>query len=504
MLKEFVNCFTRLLDFLAVVVLLLIVLVSISRPLLSYDTWYYHLSFSSYLLDIGNGKDAFIMAPSVNYRLMGFPLFSELIQGILWKYSGYINSITLINSVTLLSFILCLNRFLKINLFLLVAGLLSMPVIGIHAISSYNDLFSGLLIASQFILSAYLYKNNITNRKQNNNFNYKIALMIYCIVTIFAGNTKFMSWAISIFISLSLILVILFKTKLKRIRLVVVIFFIMILASSTIIKNIIKYDNPFYPINYKIPLINTKLKGHEKQFESYPGYANSLGVLKRPVYFFLSITEIDWFIRDVKSKYNIDSNTGDNPGKYQRARTGGLWGIYILVNILIFTYCIVTIKRKSLNTASYEKYLISMFLALSLVTSFMPQSHQVRYYLYWPILLVFFNLYMLTLILHKNVMYWAVGIFYISSMICSHTLLNVKGYKLNPYPLRIYNKSYFRSHLNKDILSILDKNKNICLNSKFNPHQFKYSQAVIGGNHKIEQLHHSWEKCRVFKEYPDY
>src|SRR5262249_46470106 len=123
------------------------------------------------------------------------------------------------------------------------------------------------------------------------------------------------------------------------------------------------------------------------QNRQYPTYTESLGWLARPANWILSITEIDWKIRGVKAVYSIDSFTGDNPERYGPARTGGFWGAFMIISMGLGVPLFAHTARLNPDAFKRHGFLFSSFLLISALTAFMPQSHELRYYLYWPIFL---------------------------------------------------------------------------------------------------------------------
>ena len=140
--------------------LLGMVALSFARPLIPWDSWAYHFPFSAQLLNINHYSQSFGLEQSLQVRYEGFPLIAEFLQGLFWLATNSISSTALLNSLSLCLFIWCAHRFGKAHLTILVFGMLSIPMIAIHATSTYIDLFFGIGVAFQYLFSVIIYKKN--------------------------------------------------------------------------------------------------------------------------------------------------------------------------------------------------------------------------------------------------------------------------------------------------------------------------------------------------------
>ncbi|HXE89001.1 MAG TPA: hypothetical protein VN524_19610, partial [Hyphomicrobiaceae bacterium] len=123
--------------YLAWAALALVVVSSLARPFIPFDSWYYHLPFSAHLWNIGNARETLLFSPGIQELYAGFPLVAELLQGGLWWLSGTISAATLLNSLGLALFIFVAARATKADLPVLTFGILSVPLVVIHSVSTY-------------------------------------------------------------------------------------------------------------------------------------------------------------------------------------------------------------------------------------------------------------------------------------------------------------------------------------------------------------------------------
>jgi hypothetical protein len=142
--------------YLALAILALVVVSSVTRPSIPFDSWYYHLPFSAHLWNIGNARETLLFSPGIQELYAGFPLLAELLQGGLWWLSGTIAAATLLNSLGLALFIFAAVRVTKADFPILTLGILSVPLVVIHSVSTYIDLFSALLICLQVLAASLI------------------------------------------------------------------------------------------------------------------------------------------------------------------------------------------------------------------------------------------------------------------------------------------------------------------------------------------------------------
>src|SRR6185436_12133602 len=67
---------------------------------------------------------------------------------------------------------------------------------------------------------------------------------------------------------------------------------------------------------------------------------------------------------------------------------GGFFNLYVLANLVLLALRAIREKEGPARRAA------AAFAALTVVTSVMPQSHELRYYLYWMLVLVALNLWL--------------------------------------------------------------------------------------------------------------
>lgn len=111
--------------------------------------------------------------------------------------------------------------------------------------------------------------------------------------------------------------------------------------------------------------------------------------LPEAVNFLLSASELDWTMRGVAPWYNVDSVSGRTPKRGPPSRTGGWGSVFVLFNGGVLLLQLVTLGRLADRR---QKLLIILAALLTLVTAFMPRAHELRYWLYLPLVVLPTNL----------------------------------------------------------------------------------------------------------------
>jgi hypothetical protein len=151
-----------------------------------------------------------------------------------------------------------------------------------------------------------------------------------------------------------------------------------ILIFATPIKNVALYGNPFYPIKIQVAGI---VLNHKLTPDTY-----SEG--NRPQKWLQSILEIN------TPKWSTDQWNGGDEKYLDRA--GGFFGAYVVFNLLLLLG--LTIREQLLNRKSTEQKsrqaiaALTTILLVSLIPANFPQSHELRYFMFWMITLVSLNL----------------------------------------------------------------------------------------------------------------
>jgi hypothetical protein len=151
---------------------------------------------------------------------------------------------------------------------------------------------------------------------------------------------------------------------------------------ASLVKNTIVFGNPFYPIGFSI-------FGMTLPHTLMPGVTTPLYLRDAPqsLRWLLSIFEFRAY--DARRPVLWTGEQGYLPDGVPADRMGGYFFVYVIFSLLLFA----TLVRR--NRARPGRVAAGFFVLLSALTSLLPQSHELRYYMYWIIVLITLNFYLL-------------------------------------------------------------------------------------------------------------
>lgn len=351
----------------------------------SWDTLWYHLPFAARLLSIV--PDTSIQfSSSIEDRYLGFPLFAEYLQGLIWLVTKRPETTNLVAFFSLATYFLFLRLYFKVPLHLAALGLLAVPAVHIHASLSYVDLIGNLAVAT---LLMTLFATYISRRVPT-----FLDVSLASLAVAAAINTRFQLAPIAGLGLAILVLKLVWPSKTaagvyikSRGPQLLLLALALPIIFFTPLKNLWLHSNPFFPI--KINVAGLELPG-----TATPGNFSPIPLLETPrsLRWFYSVLELSPgpFIQPKRSQiplvqpvWSVDQWTDPHHPGYLM---GGTFGAYMLFNLAFLSMLAWKIRSPEIRIG------LVMLAMLSLVTSFFPESHIVRYYMYWPIILVSLNL----------------------------------------------------------------------------------------------------------------
>lgn len=342
----------------------------------NYDVGWYHLPFAARIWGIVPAE-SFSSENIVEYRYAGFPLLTHFFQGLLWKLSGRVQAANLVGYLSLIVYFLTLRSFFQVPLYLSTIAIFAIPAVLTHASTSFVDLPGNVGAAVLMMMIYRFFSQSQLPSKPELLFAFLGAAM--------AANTKpqlqplifVLFWVAGIRLGW-----LYFKYtasgKRRLWQTVILAAIASILIFATPIKNVALYGNPFYPIKIQVAGI---VLNHKLTPETY-----SEG--NRPQKWLQSILEIN------TPRWSTDQWNGGNEKYLDRA--GGFFGAYVVFNLLLLLG--LTIREQLLNRKSTEQKsrqaiaALATILLVSLIPANFPQSHELRYFMFWMITLVSLNL----------------------------------------------------------------------------------------------------------------
>jgi hypothetical protein len=146
----------------------------------------------------------------------------------------------------------------------------------------------------------------------------------------------------------------------------------------TPLANLVTHANPYYPI--RVEIRGHVLEGPEAPYASSPTW---LVDAPQPVRFAASLVEIGARPMSDTRRWTIDQwMPSDAPGY----RMGGFFGAYVLVQLAVLGV------RALRDPSRVCRVTTAGFAAFTALVAVLPQSHELRYYMSWMIVLVATNL----------------------------------------------------------------------------------------------------------------
>lgn len=344
---------------------------------ISADSWGYHLPFAARLWGIA-GRDSYRFNSNLEAVYSGFPHSIEFIQGLFWKLSGRVQAANFVCLLSLVLFCFISKAVLKVRWQYVMLALIAIPLVQIHATSDYVDLPVNLCVATLIIIC---YKWFVEVRRVTN-LEFSLALF----AAILAANGKFQMVLISIVLFSAIFWARVsrgteFRTVLAKPGRTAAILSIwaacIVLVGFTPLKNCIIHGNPFFPV--KITLLGNNLPYAGEQQAGYTFSTQRFDVAANAARWVSSVFELknepfSWSIDQWNSQADV-------------SRTGGFFGAFMAANLLLLVGKLIFKPGAKLWR---ERFFWFLFIFL---TASAPRSLELRYYMYFSIVLVTLNLY---------------------------------------------------------------------------------------------------------------
>jgi hypothetical protein len=334
----------------------------------AWDVWYYHLPFAGRIVGILDAS-SFTFGRANQARYDGFPLFGELLQGLLWRITGRPECATFVAFAALPGLAWFLKKTFDVPWHVSVLAFLAIPLVQIHATGCYVDLPANAWVT---MLALLAYRQLVLREPPSLR-----VLLGGSALAIATANTKFQLVPVVMVSAAVLVATALRRDAKRRMRLLVIAIAVP-LVLATPIKNAIRHGNPVWPV--EIHLLGKSLPHAEGAYSSSPVWLEDA---PRPVRWAASVLELGLHPIASHARWSIDQWTPPSEPGY---RMGGFFGAYVIVNLASLLFA-------ALSRRTREAKVATLFAAgASIVASLMPQSHELRYYLFWMLLLVALNL----------------------------------------------------------------------------------------------------------------
>ena len=337
----------------------------------TFDTWGYHLPFAARIWNIVP-ESQFI---NMEERFRGFPLLGEFFQGFLWLITQRVQSANLVGFFSLVLYSYFLKTYFQIPYYLSAIALLAVPLIQAHAANSYVDLIGNVFLAMTIVMTYVLFqKRTLPSRRDllviflagvgSSNSKPQLEPLVFIVLVFIALRIIWLHWRNSTY-----------RNQLSKwlFKAIPVAFLASLVIFATPIKNIAIHGNPFYPV--RIEIAGRVLNHALPMYNDAPGYLADAPKAQRWLYSILEINSAHW---------NHDQYS-QNP---DRNRMGGFFGSYVVFQVLLLIYLII-------RNPNRDTYMAATVVAvMSAIAANFPQSHELRYFMYWMMVLISLNLYL--------------------------------------------------------------------------------------------------------------
>lgn len=452
-----------LMKWVSVLVLVLIAIKSLVDVDKAWDVWSYHMPFAGVLWGM-TSPETLLFDSDIQVRFEGFAMFGEWLQGFFWFITGHFEAGNLVGFLSFLLYLFFLKSQFNIPVYLSTISLLAVPLIQMHAVSSYVDLPGSLAVSVLIMMTYKLYsrpdevcKNDI----------YLLFLGSAC-----AANIRLklipVVFLILLFTIPKLIKIYIHKIKLGSHKLpnknLVYIVFIgaFLIIFATPIKNTLINGNPVYPV--KIQIGDITLNHAEPIYKSpkIPGQNTPRFVIW--LYSIFEFIPMALFFKHwVINAWWLWVGT----------RFGGYFGAYVLFHLIFFCGLLKN------NWSRDAKILGILFIIMTAISSLMPSSQQVRYYMFWMIVLISINLHLVCKFSKERKVAKFLNIQSISLAACSALLIVVIFTKAVNVSPKFYSVDDFKSdYIKPKLLTSLQNNEGSCVSRRQIPLFYLYSSAL--------------------------
>ncbi len=330
-----------------------------------WDTFAYHIPGAA---ELGGLGIPFTPRGIPNVFLDGFPPLPHFVQGLLWRMTGSINATGVAGFLALCLFMTYCHLKLRAPWWLVTLISLTAPLVIIHSAASYVDLFgNALLAAGVSTVFAFL----LVPEKADHEL-----LALGALGLAGAAWSKYILTPVSAVFLLvfGLITVIKPPGKIVRMRAFLILLACSALAAIPYIRNLSVFGNPFWPL--RVPVASSHFP--------YYLFAPGKPMLARPYdwrgegqsfVFLQSLLEAGHPTSyEHRPRWIIDQGNAD-----VAFRAGGFWYVGVIAFLSALLWVAFRLQARKGKAATL------FWLGLLSFVSFLPQSNELRYFLFLPL-----------------------------------------------------------------------------------------------------------------------
>jgi hypothetical protein len=307
-------------------------------------------------------------------RYASFPAAAEFVKGVMWRVTGNPEAPNFLALFSLIALVAYLQVSWRVPWYWSTVAFLAIPLVQAHATSEYIDLSPNVAIAIACLVLLKLQLEPDSWTWGN--------LLTFGAATIYAANAKLLLLPVSGILCAVLGVMFLFREHrrggmFRRAALMGSGWLVVlgVLVSATAVKNTVEFGNPVYPV--PLHVLGVALPGTERtDADTAPPYLHKVPGALRWV---LSVGEYS-ALDERPIPYTLDQGSVRPDAK--SIRMGGYSVAYVLLSLCFFFVAVGRAPGRQ-----RRPYLLT-FGALSLLVAVQPASYELRYYMFWMLVLV--------------------------------------------------------------------------------------------------------------------
>ena len=335
-----------------------------------WDTLAYHWIFAARAAGICDSH-CFGMPPLMEALYDGFPKLIHWLQGLLWRVTGTPAAGDVVNIAAVVALIAYLRARFAVPLAWGWLALLAIPAVQIGLTSTYVDVaVNAPVVIALLVMLRMLIAPDDDHRVD-------VAVALASLGVAVAGKflmvpVAFLTWWT--IMGLATRTPSMIGVKRRGVAFVMLAAAGAIVMFPTLARNAVEHANPFYPVGVKVGPV--RLPG---PFPMYQPNTVSLAWADspQPIRWLVSVGEYDSF-RGRPLPWTIGQ--GDVPHESPSFRMGGYFVGYVLGALAMLAW--------AARSARSARWAAAMMIALTALCAWSPASHELRYYMFWMMMLV--------------------------------------------------------------------------------------------------------------------
>ncbi len=481
------------LKLISIVLLLSMFLKAVIEVRTDFDSWWYHLPWAANLWGIVT-TDHYIWSDHLQDRFSGFPLLVEFLQGFFWYLTGRPEGANLVCLLSLILYLIFLRSYFRIPIYLSSIALLAIPLVQTHATSTYVDLPANLALSILFLMTYRLYINDNLVRPRD--------LLLMFGAAVFAAHAKFQAIPFVFILGGPILYKVIWVqyretckegndyTRLSG-RLFAALF-VGLLVFAVPVKNIILYKNPFYPFKFEVVGITLN---HTQAFTEKEEDTSQATKWVQSV---LELKSLPW---NDPRRWTVDQA---NRRIEEIHRMGGFFGLYVVFHIGLLAYLCYRLGGR-------EPWFAAAAITLAgLVNSVMPNSHLLRYYMFWMISLVSLNLFLIYRLDRSIVSSKWINRKSVAGVVVVALMFVIwvnKGWYVRPRLATLTHLNSFENLVDENVkpkvLAHINDGDKVCLPQNFRPWAFLYTSLFHGSKNYVIKQFKEPNECTGFRIFAD-